>query len=107
MWPLVAIIVSSFTLDDLGASDFYLHVNQLCAWLCDFSSGRIITAGVVFSKMRSKTNLISKKAFHLADPARTAVVEMGWYCAAHPSSPSAVRRPALSIRSGLWIALLG
>src|SRR5262249_34713714 len=68
---------------------------------------RIITAGVVFSKMRSKTNLISKKTFHLADPARTAVVEMGSYCAAHPSSPSAVRRLALSIRSGLWIALLG
>jgi len=41
------------------------------------------------------------------DPARTALVEMKSYCTAHPSSPSAVRRPALSIRSGLWIALLG
>jgi len=29
------------------------------------------------------------------------------YCAAHPNSPSAVRHPALSIRTGLWIALLG
>ena len=29
------------------------------------------------------------------------------YCAAHPDTPSATRRPALSIRSGLWIALLG
>jgi hypothetical protein len=29
------------------------------------------------------------------------------YCAAHPDSPSATRRPAVSIRSGLWIALLG
>jgi hypothetical protein len=29
------------------------------------------------------------------------------YCAAHPNSPPAERRPALSIRRGLWIALLG
>jgi hypothetical protein len=29
------------------------------------------------------------------------------YCLAHPSSPSAVRRPQLSIRDDLWIALLG
>ena len=41
-----------------------------------------------------------------------AVTQMAWermesYCAAHPDSPSAVRRPRLSIRSGLWIALLG
>ena len=36
-----------------------------------------------------------------------ALEEMKSYCAAHPSSPSAVRRPALSIRNGVWIALLG
>ena len=29
------------------------------------------------------------------------------YCATHPNSPSASQRPALSIRRGLWIALLG
>jgi hypothetical protein len=29
------------------------------------------------------------------------------YYAEHPGSPSAVRRPQLSIRSGTWIALLG
>jgi len=29
------------------------------------------------------------------------------YCAAHPGSPSAVRRPQLLFRSELWIALLG
>lgn len=29
------------------------------------------------------------------------------YFAAHPGSPSAVRRPTLSIRGGRWIALLG
>ena len=42
-----------------------------------------------------------------ADPARIALEEMKSYCAAHPGSPSATRRPALSIRSGLWVALLG
>jgi hypothetical protein len=29
------------------------------------------------------------------------------YCASHPGSPSAVRRPQLFFRSDLWIALLG
>ena len=29
------------------------------------------------------------------------------YYAAHPGSPSATRRPQLSLRSGTWIALLG
>ena len=29
------------------------------------------------------------------------------YCLAHPRSPSAVRRPQLSSRGDLWIALLG
>jgi len=38
---------------------------------------------------------------------RGALERMESYCAAHPDSPSAVRRPSLSIRSGLWIALLG
>jgi len=32
---------------------------------------------------------------------------MELYCIAHPRSPSAVRRPQLSIRGELWIALLG
>jgi len=29
------------------------------------------------------------------------------YFAAHPGSPSAVRRPRLSVRRGKWVALLG
>jgi len=29
------------------------------------------------------------------------------YFAAHPGSPSAVRRPELSLRSGTWVAILG
>jgi hypothetical protein len=38
----------------------------------------------------------------------TAVAEKAeLYYTAHPASPSAVRRPKLSVRSGTWIALLG
>jgi hypothetical protein len=51
--------------------------------------------------------VLSKKAFYTGDPARMVLEEMESYCAAHPNSPSAVRRPGLSNRSGLWIALLG
>lgn len=29
------------------------------------------------------------------------------YCEIHPGSPSAVRRPKIFVRSGVWIALLG
>ena len=32
---------------------------------------------------------------------------MELYCAAHPGSPSAARRPQLLYRGQLWIALLG
>src|SRR6516165_11934520 len=44
---------------------------------------------------------------HRCDAAQMAFEEMRSYCGAHPGSPAAVRRPVLSIRSGLWIALLG
>src|SRR3989442_12932281 len=38
----------------------------------------------------------------------TAAMErMELYCAAHPGSPAAARRPQLSVRGDLWIALLG
>jgi hypothetical protein len=39
--------------------------------------------------------------------AATAMEQMKLYCTIHPGSPSAVRRPRLSFRSELWIALLG
>ena len=32
---------------------------------------------------------------------------MELYCAAHPGSPTAARRPQLTYREQLWIALLG
>jgi hypothetical protein len=45
--------------------------------------------------------------FDGADLARRAFDGMESYCAAHPDSPSALRRPNLSFRNGFWIALLG
>ena len=36
-----------------------------------------------------------------------AIEQARTYCAAHSRSPSAVRRPNLSLRSGTWIAILG
>ena len=44
---------------------------------------------------------------HRCDAAQMAFEEMRSYCVAHPSSPAAVRLPVLSIRRGLWMALLG
>jgi hypothetical protein len=44
---------------------------------------------------------------HVTDDAAAAIEQMELYCAAHPGSPSAVRRPKLFSRSDLWIALLG
>ena len=41
------------------------------------------------------------------DHAAAAIEQMDIYCAAHPESPSAIRRPKLFVRSDLWIALLG
>ena len=38
---------------------------------------------------------------------RAALERAEIYYAAHPGSPSAVRRPRISVRSGTWIALLG
>ena len=45
-------------------------------------------------------------ARHTTDQ-RMALEETELYCAAHPDSPSALRHPKLSVRDGLWIALLG
>ena len=41
------------------------------------------------------------------DPTLAAREELQAYCLAHSRSPSAVRRPQLSNRGDLWIALLG
>jgi len=36
-----------------------------------------------------------------------AMEEVQSYCLAHPGSPAAVRRPRVSMRGDLWVALLG
>lgn len=43
----------------------------------------------------------------IMDYAASAIEQMKHYSAAHPESPTAVRRPQLFVRGNLWIALLG
>src|SRR5207248_11538495 len=54
-----------------------------------------------------KNNGQVSRGRRVADYASAAIEQMELYCVAHPGSPSAVRRPRLSFRSELWIALLG
>ena len=44
---------------------------------------------------------------HVADQTLAAMQEMERYCATHPGSPAALRRPGLSIRGRTFVALLG
>jgi hypothetical protein len=41
------------------------------------------------------------------DKAQAAIEKLELYFAAHPGSPSAVRRPVLSLNGKVWTALLG
>jgi hypothetical protein len=52
-------------------------------------------------------NGLRSKGGHVLDSTTAAMKRMELYCAAHPGSPSAARRPRLFLRSHLWIALLG
>jgi hypothetical protein len=54
-----------------------------------------------------KNNGQISRGRRVTDYAAAAMEEMELYCAAHPGSPSAVRRPQLFFRTELWIALLG
>jgi len=54
-----------------------------------------------------KNNGFSSNGHHVAVSTTAALERMEIYCAAHPGSPSAARRPQLFLRSHLWIALLG
>jgi hypothetical protein len=56
--------------------------------------------------MRRKANAALKN-YRTIDQMPAATEEVQSYCLTHPGSPSAVRRPQLSIRGDLWIALLG
>ncbi len=54
-----------------------------------------------------KNTGFSRNGTHVVDSTTAAMERMDLYCAAHPGSPSAARRPQLVLRSHLWIALLG
>lgn len=53
------------------------------------------------------TNGHTPRRRRVVDYAAAAVEQMELYCVERPGSPSAVRRPQLSFRGDLWIALLG
>src|SRR5437762_5612977 len=55
--------------------------------------------------MRNGTTI--SNGYHAADGTLAAMKEMELYCATHPRSPAAVRRPRLSIRGRTFVALLG
>jgi hypothetical protein len=52
------------------------------------------------------TNGLKEKGDFGGNPTLAAMERMELYCAAHPGSPSAARRPQLLYRGQLWIALL-
>ena len=54
-----------------------------------------------------KRNGFSANGRDVLDSTAAAMERMNLYCAAHPGSPAAARRPRLFLRSHLWIALLG
>ena len=58
------------------------------------------------SCMRKKMNTVLD-GYRRDDPTLAAMEEMQSYCLAHPGSPAAVRRPRMSMRGDLWVALLG
>ena len=53
------------------------------------------------------SNGFKRKGHFLGNPTLAAMERMELYCAAHPGSPSAARRPQLLYRGQLWVALLG
>jgi hypothetical protein len=55
--------------------------------------------------MRNGTMMLNR--YHSADRTLAVMEEMELYCATHPRSPAAVRRPRLSIRGRTFVALLG
>jgi hypothetical protein len=62
--------------------------------------------GRLESGMRKKMNTILD-GYRIGDPTLAAIEEIQSYCLAHPGSPAAVRRPRVSMRGDLCVALLG
>jgi len=61
--------------------------------------------GARFEGGMKKNNGFRSNKEQVLDPTVVAMERMQRYCAAHPGSPSAARRPQLFLRSHLWIAL--
>jgi len=59
------------------------------------------------NKENMKGTTIFRGGQPVADQTLAAMQEMERYCEAHPGSPTAVRRPGLSIRGRTFVALLG
>src|SRR3982750_86574 len=55
----------------------------------------------------NRTKGVRRNGQSVVDSTMAAMERMELYCAAHPGSPSAARRPKLLYRGQLWIALLG
>jgi hypothetical protein len=60
-----------------------------------------------FEGEMKKRNGSGSNGTHALNSTLAAMERMERYCAAHPGSPSAARRPQLFLRSHLWIALMG
>jgi hypothetical protein len=60
-----------------------------------------------FEWKMKKNNRSPFVSAHIVDQIAAAMEAKEHYCEAHPGSPTAVRRPRLFIRSGVWVALLG
>jgi hypothetical protein len=57
--------------------------------------------------MKKNKAVVGSIGYGVVDATMAAMERMELYCAAHPGSPVAVRRPQLVVRGQLWIALLG
>jgi hypothetical protein len=59
-----------------------------------------------YTQMKINNGQVSRERRVMNDAA-AAMEQIELYSAAHPGSPSAVRRPRLFVRGDLWVALLG
>lgn len=59
------------------------------------------------SQVMTKRGVDGKQREHILEQTAIATNHMLAYCAAHPQSPSTLRRPRLLFRGQLWIAILG
>jgi hypothetical protein len=87
--------------------DYHISENLIGVSRAPMKKPHPIPVRRAFYIRMKKSNGQVSQGRHLMDYAVAAMEQMELYCAAHPGSPSAIRRPRLSIRGELWIALLG